>query len=314
MSAAVQSFGLPVRARCRTAADPTCAAGHRIDKMIRFDPAVATALSRIGDKGSWARVKIPTIRRKEAGLYHQSRSLNFLAARARIKPTQKVWVEVVASRLTIYDSDNKVWELARLQLSDPEVERSSHGARRAEGWDDAGEVGEVGESIAEQKERKKRGGSGVLQADHDVIELWLRLSADTELYRVAIDLSNDGTATAPDPKAWVDSISMSISDRARKRSAAQLWDTLAKKLRLVVQLQKQYGDIHEMYGASLSGFREVLIPHYIRHPDSLFSMIWDALQLMLLLMVCYYVPLRTGFDLPVQLWSYDFWQDAVIDV
>ena len=282
--------------------------------MIRKDPAVATALSRIGDRGSWARVKIPTIRRKEAGLYHQSRSLNFIAARARIKPSHRVWVEVVASRLTVYDSDDKVLELAWLQLSDTEVERSSAGARCAEGWDDAGEAGEVGESLAEQKERKKRGRSGVFQADHDVIELWVRLSADTELYRVAIDLDDDGTGAAPDPKAWVDSIATSMSDRASKRGAAQLWDTLAKKLRLVVQLQKQYGDIHEMYGASLSGFREVLIPHNIRHPDSLFSIIWDALQLVLLLMVCYYVPLRTGFDVPVQLWSRDFWQDALIDV
>lgn len=38
------------------------------------------------------------------------------------------------------------------------------------------------------------------------------------------------------------------------------------------------------------------------------------LQLVMLLLVCFYVPLRTGFEISVELWSYEFWQDAVIDV
>eukprot|EP01043_Picozoa_sp_COSAG02_P020973 COSAG02_NODE_1052_length_14953_cov_6.064023_2_plen_907_part_00 len=377
--------------------------------MVRHDPRVEKALSRIGDRQSWAHVKIPSVRRKESGLYPGSRTLKFLAARAKIRPSGRYWVEILGSRLTIYDSDNKVEELARLQLSDPEVERSSLGARRAEGWGDtAGDGGgdttqenpaeatatEIGherilhvggiqgdiEDEAKLEElfeqfgavetvilRRRREGKKVSWAlvtyheaesvaqatavaaelsessglivramDQDqasqstgemskilkkklssrlhVIELWLRLTPDTELYRVAIDLSSHRTATVPDPKAWVDTISLYIEDRAKKRSGAQLWNSLATRLRLVVQLQKQYGDIHEMYGASSSGFQEIPVPQFIRHPDSWFSMMWDLLQLVMLLMVCYYVPLRTGFDLSVVLWSYEFWQDAFIDV
>jgi len=81
-----------------------------------------------------------------------------------------------------------------------------------------------------------------------------------------------------------------------------------------VQLQKQYGEVHDMYGASTSQFEETHVPASIRHPDSLFSGIWDMLQLVMLLLVCFYVPLRVGFDISVELWSYEFWQDAVIDV
>jgi len=60
--------------------------------------------------------------------------------------------------------------------------------------------------------------------------------------------------------------------------------------------------------------QDTRVPANIRHPDSLFSTVWDLLQLVLLLMVCYYVPLRTGFDVSVALWSYEFWQDAFIDI
>ena len=69
----------------------------------------------------------------------------------------------------------------------------------------------------------------------------------------------------------------------------------------------------DLYGSNTSVNEEHAIPWHIRHPDSRFSLVWDILQLILLLTVCWYVPLRTGFAVEVDLWSYVFWQDAFTD-
>jgi hypothetical protein len=51
----------------------------------------------------------------------------------------------------------------------------------------------------------------------------------------------------------------------------------------------------------------------MRHPNSKFSMVWDVLQIIFLLTVCYFVPVRTCFQLEVELWSAEFWWDVVVD-
>lgn len=284
-----------------------CVTGHRVVEQ-RQDQSIKVALSQIGHRRAWAHIKIPQVRWKEMANYPRTRSLKFLAARSKVRPSSRYWVEVVGSRLSIFDSSDRVKELARLRLSDPEVERSSLGARRAEGWGD-----ETSQDLTVNTADETQSNQG--HPHHDVvIELWIRLQSGTELYRIAIDLSEHGLAAVPDRKSWVDAISVYISDKTQHRSGALLWHILAKRLKLVVELQKHFGDIHDLYGASSSGFEETIVPQYIRHPDSKISQAWDTLQLLLLLLVCYYVPLRTGFDVAVELWSYEFWQDAFIDL
>ena len=59
---------------------------------------------------------------------------------------------------------------------------------------------------------------------------------------------------------------------------------------------------------------QAVIPWHMRDPDSMFSGIWDLTQLVMLIHVCWYIPLRSCFGIEVELWSYEFWQDAVIDL
>ena len=51
----------------------------------------------------------------------------------------------------------------------------------------------------------------------------------------------------------------------------------------------------------------------MRHPNSKFSMVWDVLQIIFLLSVCYFVPIRTCFSVEVELWSAEFWWDVTVD-
>ena len=52
----------------------------------------------------------------------------------------------------------------------------------------------------------------------------------------------------------------------------------------------------------------------MRHPNSKFSMVWDVLQIIFLLSVCYFVPIRTCFSVEVELWSAEFWWDVAVDL
>lgn len=155
-----------------------------------------------------------------------------------------------------------------------------------------------------------------------VIELWVRPQANAgpgagdEPYRVAIDLQSGPEQV----KLWVETIQGGIQHQRRQRSGRALWDSVANRLRFLVQLKTHLGGWDPAPGRKSSDqaagrFAEDLpIPRSIRDPDSLFSQIWDMLQLVLLLMVCFYVPLRVGFSVEVPLWSYEFWQDAAIDI
>jgi hypothetical protein len=81
---------------------------------------------------------LSAMKRKDipVGVRASARAVKFLHASSRVKPSHSRWVEVVGSRLSIYDTEDKVVELARLQLSDAEVLRCSLGVRRSEGWED----------------------------------------------------------------------------------------------------------------------------------------------------------------------------------
>eukprot|EP01048_Picozoa_sp_COSAG05_P020828 COSAG05_NODE_3659_length_1923_cov_563.266447_3_plen_119_part_00 len=55
-------------------------------------------------------------------------------------------------------------------------------------------------------------------------------------------------------------------------------------------------------------------PRGIREPNSKFSMVWDVLQIIFLLSVCYFVPIRACFSVEVELWSGEFWWDVIVDI
>ena len=235
--------------------------------LRRQDAKYAEGLNRIGHKMGWAKIKIPTVKNKDRSKYKPSRTQKFMNAKKEIKSSKRVWLEVIGSRLckytsastpkrtliprdssdrlvvvaAIYDSEDKIQELARLQLSDIEVERVEEEARVAEGWeDDSGPTkGQKPTGLA-QATQSLITGSG----QQSVVVLWLRLEGG-EQYRVAIDLEASHAESKDQLRinAWVETIRAGISFQGRHRSAKILWDSLAKRLKLVVQLQKQYGEV-----------------------------------------------------------------------
>lgn len=99
------------------------------------------------------------------------------------------------------------------------------------------------------------------------------------------------------------------------RSARDLWGSLRPRLLSVVRMQRQWGPLHEIYDSnSSSRFEMAPLPRWIRNPDSNFSAVWDLAQVALLLYVAITVPLRAGFDLEVELASFSFFVDMLIDI
>jgi Ca2+-binding EF-hand superfamily protein len=100
------------------------------------------------------------------------------------------------------------------------------------------------------------------------------------------------------------------------RSSTELWDSLRPRLLALVRMQQQWGKFHDIYEGSShsSSFEYSDIPKGIRDPDSTFSAIWDLAQVILLLYVSITVPLRAGFELTVELWSFGFFWDLLIDL
>ena len=49
-------------------------------------------------------------------------------------------------------------------------------------------------------------------------------------------------------------------------------------------------------------------------PDGIFRRRWDFAQMLLLIYVAFGVPFRLGFGVPVVLWTFWFWFDAMVDI
>ena len=78
------------------------------------------------------------------------------------------------------------------------------------------------------------------------------------------------------------------------RPGPVLWAILKARLLAIVRMQKQWGNLHDLYDArDESRFVVSPLPDGIRDPDSNFSAIWDITQVVLLLYVSLTVPLRT---------------------
>lgn len=137
-------------------------------------------------------------------------------------------------------------------------------------------------------------------------------------------------ATEPDIPVLPEFMVMKIDDRVKQEAIwkrnmtahvpkdqlkSENWCTLTAKLRTLVGMQRQWGDLHEIYETRAESlFEQAPLPPYVRDPDSEFSAVWDLTSVALLLYVAIVIPLRACFDLAVDLWSFAFWFDAIVDV
>ena len=103
--------------------------------------------------------------------------------------------------------------------------------------------------------------------------------------------------------------------RPDKRLGADLWDFLRPRLKLIVQMQTQWGGIHQLYPSNAESlYNESPLPKNIRHPNSAFSCYWDLTQIVMLSFVGVTVPMRSCFFIEVDNFSAGFFIDLIVDV
>ena len=96
---------------------------------------------------------------------------------------------------------------------------------------------------------------------------------------------------------------------------AELWEFLRPRLRLLVEQQKKWGDVSDIYDSHTTSYHEeIRLPQCIRDPDSNSAAGWDLIQLVFLIYVSFGVPLRVCFGIDVPVWSLWFWVDNIVDV
>jgi hypothetical protein len=220
------------------------------------------------------RVTVPDVLRTGGSVAVSKRLQTFFTA--RLSSGKDYWVEVAGTRLTVYKSQLDRHEKARLQLTDTEVKRV-------------------------QERKSAKGGKFVID-----VEIGGQVTSLTfELQKL-----QDKRSFAD----WIDTIQQAINKKRSRRSGHELWRRLAARIPLVVQMQRHWGDVHSLYGEQGSVYEEQTMPRCMRHPDSSFSRLWDLMQIILLIQVCWYVPLRMSFDIEVDLWSVEFFVDLFTDI
>jgi hypothetical protein len=98
-------------------------------------------------------------------------------------------------------------------------------------------------------------------------------------------------------RSWCSAIKHASRPAPPPRSGKELWQYLRPQLKLIVEIQRQWGDLRMIYSKPASIFEAQALPWSIRDPESNFSIAWDAVQLLLLIYVAVVVPLRACFDL-----------------
>ena len=69
----------------------------------------------------------------------------------------------------------------------------------------------------------------------------------------------------------------------QSRTGRQLWNLLRPRLLAVVRMQRQWGNLHDIYDSrSVSRYDMAPLPLWTRDPDSNFTAIWDLSQVVLL--------------------------------
>eukprot|EP01050_Picozoa_sp_SAG11_P010794 SAG11_NODE_1102_length_5866_cov_2.173574_7_plen_118_part_00 len=78
---------------------------------------------------------------------------------------------------------------------------------------------------------------------------------------------------------------------------------------------QEWGEFHNLYSSvQVSYYEQTPLPPNIRDPDSTQSGMWDLLGLLLLICVSVLVPLRTSFDVEVELFSFAWFFDLFTDL
>lgn len=98
------------------------------------------------------------------------------------------------------------------------------------------------------------------------------------------------------------------------RSGDELWKLMRKRLRMLLTMRRDWGNIDDVYGHCDSDFGQVDVAWYIRDPHSDFSTGWDIFQVIFLLYVSWTVPLRACFGIETELLSFDWFIDTIVDI
>ena len=102
---------------------------------------------------------------------------------------------------------------------------------------------------------------------------------------------------------------------ADTRDGKYLWQLLRPRIRVLMNMRRDWGDIDDVYGHPESKYLENLtLKWYLRDPDSMFSALWDILQVVFLVYVALIVPLRAGFDIEVELFTFAWAFDTIVDL
>ena len=97
--------------------------------------------------------------------------------------------------------------------------------------------------------------------------------------------------------------------------AERNWDSLGARLKALVTMKRQWGELHDIYETRAESLFELTqLPACTRDPESQFSSIWDLVSVFLLLYVSASVPLRAGFAVEVELWTLAFFFDMLVDI
>lgn len=250
----------------------------------------AEKFDKIGLREGAARIRTPDVRATaETQNTHTQRFFS-----SKLRGRKDYWVEVVGTRMSIYRSQADREEKARLQLSDEEI---------------------VG-----------------VNALPEGFEIQVVLGGRD--YRVQVRFCGDAAASQiAEIEGWVSLIRLAIEHKHDNRSGKELWHIARNRAPLVTEVSRFLGadwmgdDDAGAAGGSGSGpgrrqepeepssiYTDPILPPGVRNPQSSCSMFWDFLQVVMLMSVCYFVPIRTCFSVEVELWSGAFWWDAVVDV
>lgn len=126
--------------------------------------------------------------------------------------------------------------------------------------------------------------------------------------------SGDTEPTCPVlPEAMVAKLDRMLELQGHKSDASG-WSFLRPRLVGLVTLQRWWGNIGELYsGSDESLFGKDVIPRWIRHPEARSTQIWDITSFFFIIWVAFVVPFRLGFDVEVDIASFAFAVDTIVD-
>ena len=98
------------------------------------------------------------------------------------------------------------------------------------------------------------------------------------------------------------------------RGAKNLWWELQRRIRLMVKMRQDWGQLGSTYGHSDSIYGRIPVIGCVIDPDSAFSAHWDMLQVIFLFYVTIFVPLRSCFMFDAEIYSAMWVVDTIVDL